>query len=1205
MALPKGFQLESETNVPLGFEMEEEDSMSAFDVLPPIADVSEPPEILSRTPKGFEVEVQDTIGLPPKIEKRKKELEIVLRKELEKEVKDKGMDISQIDTEELDSYLDEEATKRASAEFQGKDLNKGWILPGDWEYKEREEKFHWLVGQYVARPVTSYARGKLFGFLDPMFKVYAETSEDETIREQTLDEFLNKGDTSAISDFIAFSSEFSGRLKTSKGLLESVLGAGPKSSSVLRMASEFGLAQTGEEISGSLETKEIDLKKSAINIIGQTALGAGIGGLSDFVGGLFSKFFSGKSKDIIYKRIGLDEALLKQDERKIYDQLIDTAFETNSPSDWARVSEFVQGFSRSTYDDLLNKVASGEEAQRAVMIIQEGLYQGGERPTAALGDLTTTVFRNTPILADRIEKGVEAAAQYGVLSKVAGINLKSPRMQSLSFVAEQGRKAADKRWVEYVSSGKIGINVFKDLGLDILNQFDKDLISSTAKTLGKQALLNEVASPGSTLPSETQLGVIVEKLKGLLQQQKKLLPVTKVLQRVEKGKRVAQAEAIYRESTDPKLLGISTGKLKGELPKAMFTPIDEAFSITEKDTILKAVRFDKSIDYFTDINTEEAFNKLLLGQHLARYETKLLEGLFGKDIGKILTQRLTFWEKAQYTTTNIVNFQRSVMTSWDLSAIGRQGLFWLPSKPKEWYGSAKTGYKIMFSKNRGQDVYNTLMSDVRTRPHSQLVKGLGGSYDIGLTDPIGKAASFSKVEEAFMSEWAERFVPGVKRSELAYTGVLNDLRSKLWESFTAGWEGTGKSAADYEALSAFIRHSTGRGDIPKGLTKLAPFLNGVFFAPRFLSSRFETVGDLIFTTSAVRPIVASSLVKYVGTGATVLWGLSHVPGVDVEWNPQSSDFGKIRIGDTRIDFWGGYLPIVRLVTQTITGKRYDTDTKRFLNVERRQVLLNFLRSKLSPPAALAWDTATGSTMFGESILPRERLYTKQGKLDLAFAISNRILPMFYQDILEARRYQGLGAGLLVAPLTWHGFGVQTYPIPDYKQTQMLKNEIALENTGQRWDDLGPEAQKALRDYDGRINLYEDKQRAMDTSAVSGNFLKESHRSSEFIRKNLPKEVKLELDRISVPVPGVGRKIASDWYLKDDLYKRYQELYSKSAVSIFSTIMKEQGWNELNDEQRRNTSQYIFTEIGQAVRKQIMAEANEKDLEHLSQRQEKQ
>jgi hypothetical protein len=56
----------------------------------------------------------------------------------------------------------------------------------------------------------------------------------------------------------------------------------------------------------------------------------------------------------------------------------------------------------------------------------------------------------------------------------------------------------------------------------------------------------------------------------------------------------------------------------------------------------------------------------------------------------------------------------------------------------------------------------------------------------------------------------------------------------------------------------------------------------------------------------------------VGTG--VLTAASHIPGVDVGTNPLSSDFGRIRIGDTRIDIFGGFQPIVKLIAQFYAGE---------------------------------------------------------------------------------------------------------------------------------------------------------------------------------------------------------------------------------------------------------------------------------------------
>src|SRR5690606_29468999 len=71
-------------------------------------------------------------------------------------------------------------------------------------------------------------------------------------------------------------------------------------------------------------------------------------------------------------------------------------------------------------------------------------------------------------------------------------------------------------------------------------------------------------------------------------------------------------------------------------------------------------------------------------------------------------------------------------------------------------------------------------------------------------------------EEAFMSRQADK-IPGVKRSERAYTGFLNKLRADTFDSIVTKAKEAG---IDVEAdpdglktLARFVNNATGRGDL--------------------------------------------------------------------------------------------------------------------------------------------------------------------------------------------------------------------------------------------------------------------------------------------------------------------------------------------------------------------------------------------------------
>jgi hypothetical protein len=129
-------------------------------------------------------------------------------------------------------------------------------------------------------------------------------------------------------------------------------------------------------------------------------------------------------------------------------------------------------------------------------------------------------------------------------------------------------------------------------------------------------------------------------------------------------------------------------------------------------------------------------------------------------------------------------------------------------------------------------------------------------------------------------------------------------------------------------LANVINHFTGRADLPAfpdgpGAEKATAVLNGAFFSPRFTISRFQSVEDALGVIKSHDSLAAreapSDMVKFVGAGLSIL-ALAKLAGAKVEDDPRSSGFGKMRVGDTTVELWGGMQPIGRYTAQLITGQ---------------------------------------------------------------------------------------------------------------------------------------------------------------------------------------------------------------------------------------------------------------------------------------------
>ena len=173
-------------------------------------------------------------------------------------------------------------------------------------------------------------------------------------------------------------------------------------------------------------------------------------------------------------------------------------------------------------------------------------------------------------------------------------------------------------------------------------------------------------------------------------------------------------------------------------------------------------------------------------------------------------------------------------------------------------------------------------------------------------------------------------------------------------------------------------------------------MNAAFFSIRFLKSNIDTlVGgstNLIKyplkhkTMTFAQKRSAQNLLKVVGGIASILTISEMMHPGSVEKDPRSSDFGKIKIGDTRFDVTGGMGTLVVLASRialtqhngewglwrksSTSGKWTNLTAGKYGEDNGLDVLITTLfENKLSPLAGVARDGLKGEHFGGEEITP--------------------------------------------------------------------------------------------------------------------------------------------------------------------------------------------------------------------------------------------
>lgn len=262
----------------------------------------------------------------------------------------------------------------------------------------------------------------------------------------------------------------------------------------------------------------------------------------------------------------------------------------------------------------------------------------------------------------------------------------------------------------------------------------------------------------------------------------------------------------------------------------------------------------------------------------------------------------------------------------------------------------------------------TFSSEAKTEAFIRKIKSqewypeLKGSK-LSITEPSGK---LSAREELFISHFGNliwntlgqplrlksqsafdkwRSASPFSAFERASLGYLDTLRVYRWLEGKQMLEKKGityrENPEAYKQMADVVNTLTGRASLGKG-EQIAEGLTKVFFSPRNWASSFKTAtpyafyhfgkmraGAEGFKPTTAQKIALEDLSIQIGlTTSMVLLAKAYFdsqsnPNNSVEIDPRSSDFGKIKIGDIRIDPWGGKIQHIVLTSRIMAEVVHD------------------------------------------------------------------------------------------------------------------------------------------------------------------------------------------------------------------------------------------------------------------------------------------
>lgn len=413
-------------------------------------------------------------------------------------------------------------------------------------------------------------------------------------------------------------------------------------------------------------------------------------------------------------------------------------------------------------------------------------------------------------------------------------------------------------------------------------------------------------------------------------------------------------------------------------------------------------------------------------------------------------------------TGQTLHLSRAIMTSFDLSAVLRQGGFIAMGHPIR----AGKLFGRMIHGLVSQQAADKAMDDLKERPYWQYYEKAG----LELTDLEG--IDLTRLEEHFMSRWIQKLesVPGepsknllrqtrnwitspIRGSGRAFVTFLNLIRADTFDAMVSSLSKNARkpSLEEMKAVANYVNIATGRGKIGFTHKQALTGLNNVFFAPRLVASRFNLLffqplwgGEVGMKESGlrVRGLIAAEYARFllgVGTALGLAWLAMGDDDDDekgiVSLDPRNTDFLKVRYGDQFFDPLTGLAQVTVFATRMLAGESVTADGTavplrnadtlwrlsdlmgddigdvEFGKASAQDIVWRFMRTKLAPLPSAALNVISGSDVVGNPVTPADAALTM-------------FMPISAGDIVKVWEKEGIEGGLPFTALSMLGVGTQ-------------------------------------------------------------------------------------------------------------------------------------------------------------------------------------
>lgn len=329
--------------------------------------------------------------------------------------------------------------------------------------------------------------------------------------------------------------------------------------------------------------------------------------------------------------------------------------------------------------------------------------------------------------------------------------------------------------------------------------------------------------------------------------------------------------------------------------------------------------------------------------------------------------------------------QRTLQAGLDASAFLVQGVISVGSQsPLKTAQAVAESWKFL----KSEKYENEFFSKLKAQPDYQLMKdsGLALNYPnskLGSMDYQLQGSEINKVWKYLVAyptkifgdkvyEAVLKFNP-YRATERSFTGAIDTLRVQMFREFSQVLQTNGitfeSNPEQYKIAANAVNNMTFRGRL-RNLEGISKELSVVFFAPRKIAATLSLTnpfywGHMMGSSPTVAKRAILKMAAFISLATTL--ALSYKAFDDEEddnpdvFNPLSPDFMKLRIGNTRLDFFGGLNQNVVLFARMLSGKYKTSSSSEVKKLgansfvpTRWELGMQYFTNKFAPTMAVAY-----------------------------------------------------------------------------------------------------------------------------------------------------------------------------------------------------------------------------------------------------------